>query len=266
MKKAMPTAALALLGAAALRRDLAVRRYAVRTSKLFAPVRLAVLSDLHSGFYGAGQRHLLAAIEREAPDALLLAGDMADDRRPPDGAVCLVSAAAAAYPCFYVTGNHEIRNGRGAELRGLFAALGATVLSGSSAELALPGGQRLRICGLDDPTALPAVVWQRQMDALRPAPGDPLFSVLLTHRPERPQAYHGFGLVVAGHAHGGQVRIPGVLNGLFAPQQGWLPAYAGGLYPLDGGVMAVSRGLCRNALPRFWNRPELVIVDVLPRL
>ena len=94
------------------------------------------------------------------------------------------------------------------------------------------------------------------------------YTILLTHRPEQPELYTllGFDLVLAGHAHGGQWRIPGVLNGLYAPDQGLFPRYAGGRYELDGTVMIVSRGLAREStrVPRFYNRPELVMIELKP--
>lgn len=73
-----------------------------------------------------------------------------------------------------------------------------------------------------------------------------------------------FDLVLSGHAHGGQWRIPYLLNGLFAPNQGFFPKYAGGYYQLGQLDFIVSRGLAREStrLPRLYNRPELVIVDV----
>ena len=89
----------------------------------------------------------------------------------------------------------------------------------------------------------------------------------LTHRPERVESYRGFDLILAGHAHGGQWRLPGVVNGLFAPDQGWFPAYAGGEYRLaDGSVMIVGRGLSKEStrVPRFFDRPEVVVVDLVP--
>ena len=91
-------------------------------------------------------------------------------------------------------------------------------------------------------------------------------TVLLANRPELIEKYdvHDFDLVVSGHAHGGQVRIPGLLNGLYAPNQGWFPPYAGGEYEVNGTTMIVSRGLARETtrLPRIFNRPELVIVEL----
>ena len=92
------------------------------------------------------------------------------------------------------------------------------------------------------------------------------FVILLTHRPELFDLYcrYGFDLVLAGHAHGGQWRIPGLLNGLYAPNQGFFPPLAGGRYERDGTVMIVSRGLAREStrIPRFYNPPELVMIDL----
>ena len=102
--------------------------------------------------------------------------------------------------------------------------------------------------------------------AHRAEPG--LYTILLAHRPEELELYAslGFDLVLTGHAHGGQWRIPGVLNGLYAPDQGLFPRYAGGRYELDGTVMIVSRGLAREStrVPRFYNRPELVMIELKP--
>ena len=76
----------------------------------------------------------------------------------------------------------------------------------------------------------------------------------------------GIDLIVSGHAHGGQWRIPGLINGLYAPHQGVFPQYAGGRYDLDGSVLLVSRGLAREStrIPRLFNRPELMLAEIVP--
>ena len=56
--------------------------YSITTPKVAAPVRLAVLSDLHSCVYGPEQRTLLEAVAAAEPDAVLMAGDMVDDAMP----------------------------------------------------------------------------------------------------------------------------------------------------------------------------------------
>ena len=240
---------------AALWQGLTLRRYA-----------LLLLTDLHSTFYGRAQRGLLSAIQAQTPDAVLLAGDMADDSRGDAGVDALMSALGGAYPCCYVSGNHEVRTGCLEALKRRFRSWGITVLEGSGTLLATPGGT-LRICGVDDPSAFAGESgWLEQFRACQALTGDSRYTVLLSHRPERTECYRdsGFDLVVSGHAHGGQVRLPGMINGLFAPHQGAFPDYAGGLYALGSTTLVVSRGLCRNLLPRVFNPPELVALDLLP--
>ena len=98
--------------------------------------------------------------------------------------------------------------------------------------------------------------------------GLPGYRILLAHRPEAIDEYRqmDFDLILSGHAHGGQWRIPGWINGVYAPGQGFFPRYAGGVYPLDDLVMIVSRGLSNNTwVPRIFNPPELVMIELTAR-
>lgn len=272
--------AMAAFLATACSQKLAIRYYTEETDKVTRPVRLAVLTDLHSTFYGKEQEELIQAIDGRQPDAILLVGDIADDEVPHDGTKVLLSAIGERYPCFYVTGNHEYWSGEEKEIKEMIASYGVRVLEGESTVLDV-NGQTIRICGVDDPDGYgqrhrydPGAMaeWENQLMKCRLDLDGEHYSVLLSHRPELVSYYthqpeddaEGFDLVTAGHAHGGQVRIPGILNGLLAPNQGWFPQYAGGRYELGDTVMIVSRGLCRNLLPRVFNRPELVVVDVKP--
>lgn len=259
---------------------LVVRSYTERTDKVTEPVRLAVLTDLHSTFYGENQEELIRTLEEQKPDAVLLVGDIADDQVPHEGTKVLLSAIGNRYPCFYVTGNHEYWSGEEKEIKEMIASYGVTVLEGEVRFLGVKG-QTICICGVDDPDGYgqrhsynPEAMakWENQLIRCRMELGRNDYSVLMSHRPE-PVSYYthtsdeelpGFDLVTAGHAHGGQVRIPGILNGLLAPNQGWFPRYAGGRYELGDTVMIVSRGLCRNLLPRIFNPPELVMVEIAP--
>lgn len=247
---------------------LTVQRYSVETDKLSEPVRMVFLSDLHSCDYGEGQAKLLNEVEAQCPDLVLLGGDWVDDdfRRLDAGrAYEAAQALAERWPVFYVTGNHEILSGRAEEIKEKLAGCGVSVLSGSREQVEIRG-QRLQICGLEDPAA-GETAWRDALAELGRDLDRDLVSVLLTHRPERAEDYGSFDLVLAGHAHGGQWRIPGLINGLIAPDQGLFPAYAGGSYVLEGGgTLIVGRGLAREStrLPRFYNPPEVVAVDLLP--
>ena len=259
----------AAVGATALWQGLRIQTYPLKTALLSRPIRLALLSDLHSGFYGERQVKLLAAIGKQAPDFICLTGDIVDDKRSWAGALQLLSVIGKEYPCFYVSGNHEWRSGDIGSIKQRIRSCSITVLEGSSQLLTLHG-QQLKLCGADDPYA-GKNIWTSQLKACGVRSAFAPFTIFLTHRPEEAPLYqqYPFDLILAGHAHGGQVRLPGIINGLWAPGQGWLPAYAGGLYPLEAtgprpSTLIVSRGLCRNLLPRIFNRPELVIVDLLP--
>lgn len=242
--------------------------YGMHSDKVAAPVRLLVVSDLHNARYGEGQARLLAAVDAARPDAVLLTGDLFHKNGPEENTRQFLRLIGTRYPCYFVTGNHEQRTGHADALRAFAADCGITVLCGGAETFTAENGQSIQLLGVD---------WQR---TYREASGeladaaalrDPaLFSVILVHAPDhRVQVLsHGFDLMVSGHAHGGQWRIPGVLNGVFAPGQGLFPQYAGGLYDVAGGKLAVSRGLGKKPalIPRFFNPPEITLVTVSPAL
>ena len=90
------------------------------------------------------------------------------------------------------------------------------------------------------------------------------FTILLSHRPELFETYvdHDMNLVLTGHAHGGQFRLP-LIGGLIAPNQGLFPKYDAGAYSEGNTNMIVSRGLGNSIIPfRFNNRPEVVLVEL----
>ena len=227
-------------------------------------MRLLLITDLHSCLYGEGQKTLVRAIEAERPDALMFVGDIADDKMPRENTQVLLEAVARRYPCFYVTGNHEYWSGDADGIKRLFRRCGVKVLEGEHATLAVRG-QKLAVCGVDDPVSRR---FTRQLTAAARGAKADSYSVLLSHRPELFARYlpHGFDLVLSGHAHGGLWRIPGLLDGFVAPNQGFFPQYTSGTYEDGATTMVVSRGLAREStrLPRFFNRVELVVVDILP--
>lgn len=266
-KKILPALALTASVCAAAPR-LVCRRYRILTRKVRVPFRLAVLSDLHASWYGAGQSILLRNLVEKQPDAVLLTGDMAPDLEPMKNLEELLLSLSNRFPLFYVSGNHEIRLGRLASIQRLMSFYGVPTLSGDTYVLR-KGGEKLQICGVDDPEIdffSTGISWLGQLYRCTYARETNVFQVLLSHRPELFPFYakENIDLVVCGHAHGGQVRIPGLLNGLYAPHQGIFPGYAGGMYQKGGTVMIVSRGLAKNRLPRICNPPEMVFIDLLP--
>lgn len=262
-------AILVILTLIALDERLILRTYTVVSTKLTAEVRLAVVTDFHSS---DNADDVVAMVASCAPDAVLLVGDMFDDdiaNRPTERTLSLMRQLSAQYPCYYVSGNHEAWTGEMDALYQQTEEAGVKVLRMSSGVLTVRG-QRIALCGIPDPYEMVFSGAPDTEEQLRQALEDvdsADFTVLLAHRPELLAKYAQFplDLVVSGHAHGGQVRIPGVLNGLYAPNQGWFPKLAGGAYTQDGTTLIVSRGLAvRTRLPRIFNRPEVVLVRCVP--
>ena len=159
------------------------------------------------------------------------------------------------------------------DMKTLVRSYGVTVLEGDVREITV-NGQTISICGIDDLFGFGSYGYgmEEEMDQCISECYEKIdkesFSILLAHRPQQADIYskYGFDLVLSGHSHGGQVRIPFLINGLFTPTDGFFPDYAGGAYSLSEQTkLIVSRGLCKDAVPRVFNPPELVFVDILPK-
>ncbi len=263
-----------------------IRSYEVDSDMVSTPIRIALVTDLHSCYYGEDQSFLVNAIEEQKPDILLLGGDIFDDDIDDTNTEIFLREIEGKYPTYYVTGNHEYWSGTSnfSVKMDLLQKYGVTILHNEFETLEIRG-EYINICGVDDPDAymFEADIQKNSADYLdgkaemdfnfnsnlakvSKVQDSGYFTVLLSHRPEYFEDYEsrGFPLVLCGHAHGGQWRIPNFLNGLYAPDQGLFPEYAGGRYDENNTTMIVSRGLARETLPipRIFNRPELVIVDI----
>ncbi|HDU1155510.1 TPA: metallophosphoesterase, partial [Listeria monocytogenes] len=135
-------------------------------------------------------------------------------------------------------------------------------------------GAAIMVAGVRDPRfvrddwaekELPKEVWEEA--ALKEALDDATanlspdyFTILLAHRPEFWPLYQAYpiDLVLSGHAHGGQFRLP-LTEGLFAPGQGLMPKWTAGIHRAGGKALIVSRGLGNvTKLPRLFNDPEII--------
>lgn len=260
---------LGIIALFAFNTKMKIQHYSLESEKLTAPVRIVLITDLHSCSYGKGQRELIDAIHAQKPDIILLGGDICDDKLPHRNTELVLRAIADKYPCYYVTGNHEYWSREIEKILKIFESYNVPVLEGSFDTIDVRG-QKLNICGISDPDILKytdknySITEQLKDAAVASENGN--YSILLAHRPELIDSYlnYDFDLILAGHAHGGQWRLPGIINGLFAPNQGFFPRYAGGKYRFEDSYMIVSRGLAREStrIPRIFNRPELVVIDL----
>ena len=258
-----------LLVIAAFDSRLKVVNYTPESEKISGNITFVLISDLHGCEYGKRQSELLEEIEKAKPDAVLLCGDIFDDKYNTGGSYDLIDGLKGKYETFYVSGNHEWW---GTDTLGIFSRIedrGVKVLRGNVKSLEI-NGNKVSISGTDDPEVDEAdknhIGFYEQLASVGAKISDDCFNILLSHRPELAEKYfnYNFDLVLSGHAHGGQVRIPFILNGLYSPGEGFFPKMAGGLYEFESGKMIVSRGLSREntVLPRIFNRPELVVITV----
>ncbi len=252
---------------------LKVKKYAIDSEKIEENVRIALVTDLHSCKYGKEQKNLVKALDKHNPDVVLLGGDIFDDVIDDANTEIFIKAISEKYPCYYVTGNHEWWSGKEAFLKkmSILEENGVVILK-NEVETVEINGEKINICGIDDPASyalekgknVPSV--KERLELVESLSENGNYTLLLSHRPELFETYiqYDFDLVLSGHAHGGQWRIPFLVNGVYAPNQGVFPEYAGGFYEENGTSMVVSRGLARETtrVPRIFNRPELVIIDL----
>lgn len=243
-------------------------RYGVADDEIpeaFDGFKIAQISDLHNAVFGEGNSKLLKILAGAEPDIIVITGDLIDSRHTDTGAaLSFVRAAAELAPVYYVTGNHELRMDFGSIEPELEAA-GAVLLRNRSVRIER-GGEYIELAGIDDPSFLGAdgSAKSRAASELERLSVDGAYLVLLAHRPELIETYAEYGadLVLSGHAHGGQIRLPG-LGGLYAPGQGFLPEYDAGLYSSGDTSLVVSRGLGNSLFPlRINNRPEVVLAEL----
>ena len=228
----------------------------------FDGLRIVELADLHGRVFGRGSRRLLAAVRRAEPDLICIDGDLFDEHTDLAMLPPLLRGLCAIAPVYYVTGNHEWRV---PGLRGILAqmrACGVTVLQDDWRVLRR-GEDALVLAGTDDPCGPAERKTPAELIAdIRAEAGEAPFLLLLAHRNDQLPQWSALGVqaVLAGHCHGGVVRLPFV-GGLFGTDRRLFPAWDAGLYRQGETALYVSRGLgYTNVHFRLFNRPEVAVI------
>ena len=192
-----------------------IRHYELDAEKITNPVRIVLITDLHSCRYGKNQETLLNAIDEQHPDIIALAGDIFDDERSNKLTETVITGISEKYPCYYVTGNHECWSTTDSFFHDIefLKEHDVHVLSGETEILEI-NQEKINLCGVDDPDGhgyfLTKDTTEHQLQTVNTLCQNGNYSVLLSHRPELFPEYQklDFDLVLCGHAHGGQWRIP----------------------------------------------------------
>ncbi|MEG0274076.1 MAG: metallophosphoesterase [Longicatena sp.] len=237
----------------------------------FEGYKIAQISDLHNAKFGENNARIIEILHEENPDMIAITGDLIDSNRTDiDIAVQFMQQAVYIAPCYYVTGNHEAWIGEDyQQLEKKMIDVGVRILHDEVMPI-YKDGESIQLIGLDDPdfTDRDAVVQDSMLDSkLKNLKLQDGFKLLLSHRPETVHSYvsTNVDLVLSGHAHGGQFRMP-FIGGIVAPNQGLFPEYDAGVFDERGTTMVVSRGIGNSIIPvRLNNRPEIVIVKLQPK-
>ena len=225
----------------------------------FVGFKIAQISDFHDAEIGKDNEKLISMLRDTEPDIIVITGDFVDSRRTDiEHSLGFAKELVKIAPCYYVTGNHEGRIAKYNDLREGLINTGVKVLENESVELE-QNGEKITLVGVsDDNFGCDDTV------VIEAGEIEGRFTILLAHRPAKfsVAVENEIDLVLSGHHHGGQFRLPFV-GGFFAPNQGFFPEYDGGLYSERESIMIVSRGIGNSLFPfRLNNRPEIVLIEL----
>ncbi|MEC5303541.1 metallophosphoesterase [Bacillus thuringiensis] len=251
---------------------ISITKVKITSSKIpssFKGYKILQISDLHNKKFGDNQDVLIQKIKSIDPDIIAITGDLIDSKSyDAEVSMQLIREIVKKYPVYFVTGNHEQWSGKYNNLEKELKKYDVNVLRNEHVGIR-KGEQEINLLGIDDPEFVTGnrdegniIIDEIKKAKIEMQPDK--YNVLLSHRPEFIKEYTNerLDLVLSGHAHGGQVRLP-FIGGLVAPNQGVLPKYTAGLYVEQNTSMVVSRGLGNSIIPqRILNRPEIVVVQL----
>lgn len=261
------TAALGIAVTVAKDQDFEESFYYIQSDKLSQNIRAVLLSDLHLNEFGKDNKELVERIEELKPDIIAIVGDMNDKRKENYQVVIkLCEQLVDIAPVYYSVGNHEwpkivnenSKIGEDIEKTGVH-------LMTDRFETVEINGNTIKIGGLAEAPEQYEKYGKKFFESFETGEE---FKLLLVHYPEYFDSTNGalreadIDVAMCGHAHGGQIRIPGI-GGVFTKDQGWFPDLTEGVHNINDISVVISRGLGNSSkFPRVNNAPELVIVDM----
>lgn len=243
---------------------LQVTCYTYKSSEIpssFHRYKICQISDLHCKTFGENNQILLQKIKDISPNIVVLTGDIVDEDHSDLSSIEALFCGLndLKIPTYYITGNHETEDApqQYEALQDLMDAYGITDLDDKTETIALG----------DDSISLTGSRWYARYVVQYLKPAEPEgFHILLYHGADFFDLIdsYNYDLVLAGHIHGGIIRIPFLDIGLFGNLGDLFPKYSSGIYQSGTSdcTMIVSRGLGDSRIPRFYNRPELVCITL----
>lgn len=251
--------------------QLQVTNYLITDNKLpndFNNFKIIQISDFHNTKNKRLKNKLVNEIKKQEPDIIVITGDLIDSSKPNlNNAINFIKEINKVADIYFVSGNHEASYKNYSELKNELIKNKVTILENETKILEI-NDSKINLIGIEDPVMNPNP-YDSDENVIKSSLEHQYYnkdnySILLSHRPEQFNTYvnNNLNLVLTGHAHGGQIRIP-FIGGLVAPNQELFPKYTSGQFTEENTTMIISRGIGNSILPfRINNRPELVIVEL----
>lgn len=234
----------------------------------FNNYKIVQISDFHNNQSNALTNDLIKKIEKQKPNIIVLTGDLVDSNKTNvEVAINFIKKINTVAPIYYVSGNHEASISDYTKFKEQLLENKVIILENKTEVLKI-NESSINLMGIDDPRMAhesfisDSEIVKVELDNVKY--NSDKYNILLSHRPELFDIYveKEIDLILTGHAHGGQIRIP-FIGGIVAPNQGFFPKYTNGVFKKNKTTMVVSRGIGNSIIPfRINNRPELVVITL----
>lgn len=264
--------------------SLEITKYEIENEKIpkeFDNFKIVQISDLHNKSFGKGNKRLLEKIDSQNPDIVVITGDLVEgDNKDFDVALNLIDELLKKYKVYHIIGNHEQKSliKKHKELyKTYFDKLyKKNIVNLDNEKIRIKkDGKYINIYGLIIPLEYYPYFFKNyenknmklEQDFINNKLGEinrDEYNILLAHTPFFFEDYEKYGvdLVLAGHVHGGIIRLPKV-GGLLSPNREFFPKYDFGKYIKNNTTMLLSKGLGGSkVLIRFACKPEIVSITL----
>ena len=250
---------------------LQVSNYNIKNDKIpgdFNDYKIVQISDFHNTKSKTLTNSLVKEIEMQKPNIIVVTGDFVDSSKTDiETAINFIRKINNIAPIYFISGNHEASISDYSKLKGKLEENKVIILDNKIEELKI-NESTINLIGINDPQmahengVTHSEIVKIELDKAQY--DENRYNILLSHRPELFDTYveKKIDLILAGHAHGGQIRIP-FIGGIIAPNQGFFPKYTNGIFEENKTTMVISRGIGNSILPfRINNKPELVVITL----
>lgn len=248
--------------------NLTENNYTIESKKIDNDINLIIISDLHDNELGENNINLVEKIKSKSPDMVLVVGDMVNDNSYNSNIVVdFLKQISLTIPVYYSLGNTEedyIKVNTSNLIEEL-EDINVTVLNNEYKDVKI-NNTTIRVGGMYDYAF--GVGNKKVYNFLCDFQDTKNYKIMMAHRPDSfifgdASEVWDIDLVVSGHTHGGQVRLP-FMGGLYVGDQGYFPMYDKGLFDLNKIKILITSGLGsgNQKIPRFNNVPEVVNLKI----